>query len=122
MNEVKISINKENNVRIAIPSNDGINIFPGMLGMAKTLFIYEIENGTHFRLIEKRINPYESTMQHLKTLDVYEILHDCGIIISAKIGKKGVNRLQERGMKLFFRKGNIQQALINVFREERLDG
>ncbi len=93
-----------------------------MLGMAKEMFIYEIKNGTQFRLIEERNNPYESTMQHLKTLDVYEILHDCGIIIFAKIGKKGIHRLQERGMKLFFRKGNIQQALVNVFREEGLDG
>jgi predicted Fe-Mo cluster-binding NifX family protein len=118
----KMNINKENNVRIAIPSNDGINIFPGMLGMAKEMFIYEIENGTHFRLIEKRTNPYESTMQHLKTLDVYEILHNCWIIISAKIGKKGIKRLRERGMRLFFRKGNIQEALINVIREEGSDG
>ena len=118
----KLDINKENSVRIAIPTNDGKNIFPGMLGMAKEIFIYEIENETQFRLIEKRINPYESTMQHLKTLDVYEILHDCGIIISAKIGKKGIKRLQERGMKLFFRKGNIQEALINVFRKEGSNG
>jgi len=118
----KLDINKENSVRIAIPTNDGINIFPGMLGMAKEMFIYEIENGTQFRLFEKRTNPYESTMQHLKTLDVYEILQDCGIIISAKIGKKGIQRLRERGMKLFFRKGNIQEALINVIREEGSDG
>ena len=89
-----------------------------MLGMAKEMFIYEIKDETQFRFIEKRNNPYESTMQHLKTLDVYEIVHDCEIIVSAKIGKKGINRLQERGMKLFFRKGNIKQALINVFGEE----
>jgi predicted Fe-Mo cluster-binding NifX family protein len=116
-----MDINKENSVKIAIPTNDGINIFPRMLGMAKTIVIYEIENGTQFRLIEKRTNPYESTMQHLKTLDVYEILHDCEIIISAKIGKKGINRLQEKGMKLFFKRGNIQEALINVIREEGSD-
>ena len=89
-----------------------------MLGMAKEMFIYETRDETPFRLIEKRNNPYESTLQHLKTLDVYEIVHDCEIIISAKIGKKGINRLQERGMKLFFRKGNMQQALINVFSKE----
>jgi len=117
-----MDINKENSLRIAIPTNDGINIFPGMLGMAKEMFIYEIENGTQFRLVEKRTNPYESTMQHLKTLDVYEILQDCGIIISAKIGKKGIKRLQERRMKLFFRKGNILEALFNVIREEGSDG
>lgn len=113
-----MDIKKENSVRIAVPTNDGINIFPGMLGMAREIFIYEIRNETKFRLIEKRNNPYASTMQHLKTLDVYEIIHDCGIIVSAKIGKKGINRLQERGMKLFFRKGKIQQALNNVFSEE----
>jgi ubiquinone/menaquinone biosynthesis C-methylase UbiE/predicted Fe-Mo cluster-binding NifX family protein len=118
----KSDIAKENSIRVAIPTNDGISIFPRMLGMAKEIFIYEIENGKQFRLIEKRTNPYESTMQHLKTLDVYEIIRDCGIIISAKIGKKGIKRLRERGMKLFFTKGNMQEALINVIRKEEPDG
>jgi len=35
-------------------------------------------------------------MQHLKTLDVYDLIDDCSIIISARIGKKGITRLQER--------------------------
>jgi len=85
--------------------------------MAKYMFIYEIENGSKFRLIEKRANPYESTMQHLKTLDVYDLINDCSIIISSHIGRKGVTRLQERGMKLFFRKGNIQRALDDIIKE-----
>ena len=33
----------------------------------------------------------------------------------------GINRFKERGMKLFFKKGNIQEALINVIREEGSD-
>ena len=109
----KFNSNKKDRVRIAIPTNDGINIFPRMLGMAKEMFIYEIENGAQFRLIEKRTNPYERTMQNLKTLDVYETIRDCSIIISAHIGKKGIKRLQEKGMELFFRKGNIQDALVD---------
>ena len=113
-----MKVNKENIVRVAIPTNDGINIFSKMLGMAKYIFIYEIENRTKFRLIEKRTNPYESTMQHLKTLDVYDLIDDCSIIVSAHIGKKGITRLQERGVKLFFRKGNIQEALIEVIKED----
>lgn len=113
----KLDVNKEDRVRIAIPTNDGINIFPKMLGMAKYMFIYEIENGGQFRLIEKRTNPYESTMQHLKTLDVYGLINDCSIIISAHIGKKGITRLQERGMELFIRKGNIQKALDEIIKE-----
>jgi len=44
------------------------------------MFIYEIEKGGQFRLLEKRDNPYEETMQHLKTLDVYESIRDYGLI------------------------------------------
>ncbi|NQT26069.1 class I SAM-dependent methyltransferase [candidate division KSB1 bacterium] len=117
----KLNVNKENSVRIAVPTNDGINIFPKMLGMAKDMFIYEIENGAQFKLIEKRTNPYQSTMQHLKTLDVYETIRDCSIIISAHIGKKGIKRLEEKGMKLFFRKGNIQEVLTGVIKKLKND-
>ena len=100
-------------IRIAVPTNDEVNIFPKMLGMADKVFIYEI-NGGQIKLIEKRYNPYAKTQQHLKTLDVYELLHDCEIIISAHIGKKGIQRLQERGIKLMYKKGNIQKALQDV--------
>jgi len=113
----KLDINKENSVRIAVPTNDGINIFPKMLGMAKEMFIYEIENSNQFKLVEKRNNPFANTMQHLKTLDVYELLDDCSIVISAHIGKKGITRLQERGMKLFFWKGNIQEAVADAIKK-----
>ena len=98
-------------IKIAIPTNDGIAIFPKMLGMTKEIFIYEVVSGKTFRLIEKRKNPYERTMQHLKTLDVYDLIGDCSVVISGHIGKKGITRLQERGMELFFTQGNIQGAL-----------
>jgi len=98
-------------IKIAIPTNDRISIFPRMLGMAKEIFIYEVVDWETFRLVEKRTNPYERTMQHLKTLDVYDLISDCSVIISSHIGKKGITRLQERGMEFFFSKKNIQDAL-----------
>jgi len=116
----KLDGNKENRIRIAIPTNDGINIFQGMLGRAKEMFIYELKRGMQYGLIEKRNNPFANTIQHLKTLDVYELLGDCAIIISGNIGKKGIKRLQERGMKLFFKKGNMQEALTDAIKEEGL--
>ncbi|MFO7891048.1 MAG: NifB/NifX family molybdenum-iron cluster-binding protein [bacterium] len=102
--------------KIAVPTNDGILIFPKMLGMAKEMYIYKIINNKHFELIEIRANPYEHTMQHLKTLDVYDLINDCSAIISAHIGKKGITRLEEKGMKLFFKKGNIEEALTDVIK------
>jgi predicted Fe-Mo cluster-binding NifX family protein len=98
-------------LKIAIPTNDGITIFPGMLGMAKEIFIYDVVDGKMFILIKNRTNPYELTRQHLKTLDVYDLISDCSVIISGHIGKKGITRLQERRMELFLTKGNIQNTL-----------
>ncbi len=62
----------------------------------------------------KKENPFEKTLQHLKTLDVYEIISDCNTIISNKIGKKGIKRLEEKGVKLFFRNGKIREVLKNL--------
>lgn len=114
----KAEVRKEKHALIAIPSNDGINIFPKMLGMAKYMFIYEIEKEGKLKFLGKRTNPYEKTLQHLKTLDVYDLINDCDIIVSTRIGKKGIQRLQERGMKLFFKKGNIQEALTTLIKEQ----
>lgn len=107
--------------RVAVPTNDGTDIFHKMLGMAKTFHIYEIgEKG--FRLIESRNNPYESTLQHLKTLDVYDLISDCDIIISAGIGKKGRERLQAKGMELVFRMGKIEKVLADFIKERYKSG
>ncbi len=114
----KMNSNNKKEIKIAIPTNDGENIFTKMLGRAKEFHIYEV-NEKKFRFIEKRNNPYENTMQHLKTLDLYELISDCDIIISGRIGKKGIKRLEERNMKLFFRNGGIKEALINLVRKEK---
>jgi len=109
-------MDKNRHTLIAVPTNDEVTIFPRMLGMADKIFIYELNEG-HMKLIEKRNNPYVKTQQHLKTLDVYDLLHDCAIIVSAYIGKKGIQRLEERGVKLLYKKGNIQKALQGVIEE-----
>jgi len=114
----KMHNNSEKSILIAIPSNDGKTIFPKMLGMAKYFYIYSTTSSRQFTLVEKRYNPYESSMQHLKTLDVYTVINDCEVIISALIGKKGIERLQGKGVKLIFKKGNIQEALASAFSNE----
>ena len=103
-------------VLIAVPTNDGATVFPKMPGMARYFYIYETHDGQQFALVEKRVNPYETTMQHLKTLDVYAVISDCEAIIAALIGKKGIERLRAKGVKLFFRKGKIDEALNTIFK------
>jgi predicted Fe-Mo cluster-binding NifX family protein len=104
----------EGKTRIVVPTNDGVNIYKGMLGRAERWFIYEIGNGKEIHLVEKRVNPYVKTMQPLKTLDVYELIRDTAIIVAGYIGQKGVERLEQRGMKIFFRKGSIYDALTSL--------
>jgi hypothetical protein len=42
---------------IAVPTNDGITVFPKMLGMAKYFNIYSTTDGKQFTFIEKRATP-----------------------------------------------------------------
>jgi len=113
--------NSEKPLLIAVATNNGETIFPKMLGMAKYFFIYATTRDQQFTLVEKRENPYETTMQHLKTFDVYAVINDCEIIITASIGKRGIERLKGKGIKLFFRKGEIHEALNSVF-NSNIDG
>ncbi len=103
---------------VAVATNDGKTVFPKMLGMAKYFYIYTTTDGARFDLVEKRTNPYETTMQHLKTLDVYAVINDCPVVIAAVVGKKGIERLRERGVRLFFGKGNIEEALTRITHED----
>jgi len=101
---------QKKNIRIAIPTNNGKTIFSGMLGRAKYFYVYKMSPEGQSICIDKRKNPYETSLQHLKTLDVYEVIHDCSIIIAHKIGKKGIERLKERGVVLYFMHGTINDA------------
>ena len=109
------------NVRVAVPSNDGKNIFNGMLGHAHKFFIFEFDRESNYPLIEERLNPYAQTMQPLKTLDVYDLLDDCSVILSSRIGRKGIERLEQRHMILIFRSGNIRKQLSDVLENEISD-
>jgi predicted Fe-Mo cluster-binding NifX family protein len=100
-------------IKLAIPTNDGDTIFNRMLGQADFFNIYEIDK-KGYKLIEKRPNQYAKTLQHLKTLDVYQALKDCNVIISSKIGKKGIERLKERHIKLIFKSGGIEDVLEKI--------
>jgi len=109
---------EKNKYKIAVPTNDGNYIFKGMLGRALKFAIFEIDRNNHYQLIEERANPYAQTMQHLKTLDVYDLIDDCAVILSSKIGKAGIKRLEERNMRLLFKEGNIHEQLNDILKNE----
>ncbi len=86
-------------------------IYPKMFGQAPQFAIYRFSPQTGFQLSEVRHNPYRKTLQHQKTYDVYDVVNDCQAVLSAGIGKKGVTRLEELGVCLFFARGDLEAAL-----------
>ena len=102
------------NIRISIPTNDGISIFKGMLGQAEKFLIFDKSKDEDFQFIEERNNHHAASQQHLKTNDIYDILDDCEIILSVFIGKKGIDRLIKKGVTLIFRKGDITKNLNEI--------
>ncbi len=104
-------------IQIAVPSEDGETIYPGMLGRAPRFYIFRVEKERFIRLVEIRPNPYARTQQHLKTLDVYRIIRDCRIVVAQRIGRKGIERLKARGMSLYFRAGRVADALSELVQE-----
>ncbi|HDZ11370.1 MAG TPA: methyltransferase domain-containing protein, partial [Bacteroidetes bacterium] len=86
----------------AVPTADNETIFPKMLGQAPFFHIYSCSGENYFQLIEKRTNIYAKTLQPQKTFDVYDEINDCQAILSARIGKNGIARLRDKGVKLFF--------------------
>ncbi len=104
--------------KLAVATDDGENIPVKMLGRAKEYLIFEIEEDGDLKLVEVRTNPYENTLQRRKTLDVYDVLRDCPVVISAFIGKRGTERLKLRNIKMFFRRGSIKEALDEFMKKE----
>ena len=101
----------KNEIYIAVPSNDGETVCPKMLGMSPWFYIYRLnQTKQSFSFMEKRDNPYMDTRKHQKTLDVYELLKGCKIILSAHIGKKGIERLKNKGVEPYCCQGELLQV------------
>ena len=107
------------NRRLAVAVDEsGKNIYSGMFGRAPQFAIFETgPGGTHF--LETRSNPYQKTLQHNKTWDVYRVVADCPALLAGHIGRKGQERLKRAGVRLFFDKGVVTVALKKLLTENK---
>ena len=88
-------------MKIAVATDDFKTIPKKMLGRARFYAIFEWNENGSVRLVEKRPNPYEKTLQRGKTFDVMNVLSDCGVFICHRVGKKGIERIQKAGIRIF---------------------
>jgi predicted Fe-Mo cluster-binding NifX family protein len=98
----------------AAVEDDGRTIFPKMFGMAPAFAIYSFVLGKGFKFLEIRSNPYQKTLQRGKTFDVYELVNDCQALLAGRIGKKGIARLRDKGVRLFFGSGDVNTHLRKI--------
>ncbi len=108
--EENLLLARADKFRVAVASDDGLEVFPRMFGRAGYFFIYEVRNGSPV-FLEKRTNIHRDNFQHLKTYDVYRLVEDCNTIITGRIGKKGEERLSSLGVKIIKFKGKVEESL-----------
>jgi predicted Fe-Mo cluster-binding NifX family protein len=99
--------------RLAIAvAGDSQKVFRGMLGGAAAFLIVDTDRDGREVARQLRANPYQKTAQHGKTFDVADLLADCQTLISRRIGRAGVPRMEARGFELIFTKQeNVETAL-----------
>lgn len=98
----------------AAVEEDGKTIYPKMFGMAPIFAVYTFIPGEGFQFLESRSNPYQKTLQRGKTFDVYGLVNDCQALLAGHIGKKGIPRLEARGVRLFFGSGDVKTSLREI--------
>ena len=102
---------------LAAATDDGKNIFNGMFGRSPYFDIYSIQDDKKFKYIKRITNIYAETIQHLKTYDVYNEVSLCQALLAARIGKKGQERIEDLGIKMFFKRGSIKKAIYDIVKE-----
>lgn len=102
-----------NTRRLAIAvADDGRKVFRGMLGRAVAFLIVDIDREGREIARQLRANPYQNTTQRGKTFDVADLLADCQTLISRRIGRAGVPRMEARRFELIFtEQENVETAL-----------
>ena len=92
-------------MKIALPTNDGINIF-GHFGRCRQFLIFEALNG-HARLIETRINPGchehgsgsgDGVAEHHSHAGFVDALRDCETVLCGGIGAGAIEALKAGGI------------------------
>lgn len=96
----------------------GKTVFPKMFGQAPFFDLYLFKGGT-FRFLEKRKNIFQKTLQHEKTLDVYDEVSECQALLARSIGRKGQQRLKDKGVRMFFATGEVEKAFEGIIKNNK---
>jgi len=87
--------------RIAIGTNDKVNLSNKHFGMSKYFIIYDVDDNDNYIKIEERENPYsEDNHKHADTDEIMGVLSDCQVFIGKAMGKESQKRIKEEWNKI----------------------
>ena len=109
-------------IRLALGSDDGINLNNGHMGEAKYFYIYEIDENGKWEFIEKRVNDTPEEKHHAdknKLKKATEIFNDCSVVL-ARFKSPNFIKMSEntKFQPVVIRREKIEEALkefANIF-------
>ncbi|MDN5317136.1 MAG: hypothetical protein PWR08_1261 [Thermoanaerobacterium sp.] len=82
--------------RIAIGTDDKVNLCDKHFGMSRYFIIYDVDENDNYIRIEERENPYfGDNHRHAETDEIMKVLSDCQVFIGKAMGKESQKRIKE---------------------------
>ena len=102
-------------LKLALGSDDGIEIIDGHMGEAKYFYIYEIDETGKYTLIDKRVNNSPKEDHHgdeKKLKGASSIFNDCSVVVARHKSPNFIRMAQKtRFQPVVIRKAKIIDAL-----------
>ena len=103
-------------MKIAFTSSNGIMV-DTHFGKAEKFYIYEIKKGAVYFRGERKTESYsEGELNHTTDFErlnkIFKTINDCRILITAAIGEKPRNILQDKGLMIDIARGTINSVFL----------
>jgi nitrogen fixation protein NifX len=103
-------------MKIAFTSSDGIMV-DTHFGKAEKFYIYEIRKGAVYFRGSRKTECYSiADLSHIADMErlqmVYKTINDCRILVTAAIGEKPMNMLQDKGLMIDITRGTINSVFL----------
>ena len=110
--------------RVAVASTDGesVNIH---YGKSNLFYIYYVDDETGYDLVEKRnVTPVCQDGSHVKSAmeESVKQFKDCKYVVASRIGTGAVQALTSSGIISMELPGNIDDAILKVWKYNRVQG
>ncbi len=110
--------------KVALASTDGQNVNTHY-GRAQAFYVYTVNDEEGYDFVEERtVTPLCSNGSHLvsQMQESTARFCDCKYVVASRIGSGAIQSLSARGITAMELPGTIEEALLNVWKYNRMQG